>query len=125
MAATNRTCAICGVKYRYCPTCDEDRKKPTWMTMYCGERCKQLNDILIANTFGRKTDAETADELRTNGFDDPDISRVPTVASRIAQLIAKNKPVPKKKEVPEKQGPDENEDNDTEAAVETIEEEDV
>lgn len=36
---TNRTCALCGTKYYYCPNCSEFYDKPTWMGAFCSERC--------------------------------------------------------------------------------------
>ena len=42
MAKNNRTCANCGKRYHYCPTCTEDQNKPTWMSSYCSENCKNL-----------------------------------------------------------------------------------
>lgn len=42
MAKRNRTCLSCGIKYSYCPTCSVDKAKPTWMTEFCNEVCKEL-----------------------------------------------------------------------------------
>lgn len=42
MAKRNRTCLTCGTKYSYCPTCSVDKAKPTWMTEFCNEVCKEL-----------------------------------------------------------------------------------
>lgn len=42
MARRDRQCLCCGEKYKYCPTCSADRTKPTWMTEFCSEPCKEL-----------------------------------------------------------------------------------
>lgn len=44
MARRNRKCLSCGTKYSYCPTCSVDKAKPTWMTEFCNEVCKELFD---------------------------------------------------------------------------------
>ena len=42
MAKLNKTCAVCGTKYSYCPVCSADASKPSWMNMFCSENCKNL-----------------------------------------------------------------------------------
>ena len=42
MARRDRKCICCQSKYKYCPTCSDDKMKPTWMTEFCGETCKEL-----------------------------------------------------------------------------------
>ena len=42
MARRDRKCLCCGTKYSYCPTCSVDKTKPTWMTEFCSESCKEL-----------------------------------------------------------------------------------
>lgn len=42
MARRDRQCLCCGTKYSYCPTCSSDKMKPTWMTEFCSESCKEL-----------------------------------------------------------------------------------
>ena len=42
MGRRDRSCICCGTRYQYCPTCSNDRMKPTWMTEFCGEDCKEL-----------------------------------------------------------------------------------
>lgn len=62
--AMNRTCFVCGNKYSYCPSCERDKMKPNWYTLFCGEKCKELNDILSANTYGRLSDKEASDSIK-------------------------------------------------------------
>ena len=42
MARRDRKCICCQSKYKYCPTCSDDKMKPTWMTEFCSEACKEL-----------------------------------------------------------------------------------
>ena len=42
MARRDRKCICCQSKYQYCPTCSTDKTKPTWMTEFCVETCKEL-----------------------------------------------------------------------------------
>lgn len=42
MARRDRQCMCCQAKYQYCPTCGQDRMKPTWMVQFCSETCKEL-----------------------------------------------------------------------------------
>ena len=42
MGKRDRVCICCNEKYQYCPTCGNDRVKPTWMAEFCSEDCKNL-----------------------------------------------------------------------------------
>ena len=50
MAKSNRVCFLCKNSYSYCPTCNADINKPSWYALWCGDVCKELNDILSAHT---------------------------------------------------------------------------
>lgn len=45
MGKRTRECYLCGEKYSYCPTCSQDRMKPTWMAEFHNENCKNIFDI--------------------------------------------------------------------------------
>ena len=45
MGRRTRTCYLCGEKYEYCPTCSQDKLKPTWMAEFHSENCKDVFDI--------------------------------------------------------------------------------
>lgn len=45
MGKRNRECYLCGEKYNYCPTCSQDKMKPTWMAEFHDENCKNIFDI--------------------------------------------------------------------------------
>lgn len=45
MGRRNRECYLCGQDYLYCPTCSQDRMKPSWMAEFHSENCKNIFDI--------------------------------------------------------------------------------
>lgn len=45
MGKRTRECYLCGEKYSYCPTCSQDKMKPTWMAEFHDENCKNIFDI--------------------------------------------------------------------------------
>ena len=45
MGRKTRECYLCGEKYQYCPTCSQDRMKPSWMAEFHSENCKNIWDI--------------------------------------------------------------------------------
>lgn len=45
MGRRTRECYLCGVKYEYCPTCSQDKNKPSWMAEFHSESCKSIFDI--------------------------------------------------------------------------------
>lgn len=45
MARRDRNCYLCGEHYKYCPTCSQDRTKPSWMAEFHSESCKNIFDI--------------------------------------------------------------------------------
>lgn len=45
MGRKTRECYLCGEVYHYCPTCSQDRMKPSWMAEFHDENCKNIFDI--------------------------------------------------------------------------------
>lgn len=45
MGRRTRECYLCSTKYEYCPTCSQDKMKPTWMAEFHDENCKNIFDI--------------------------------------------------------------------------------
>ena len=45
MGRRTRECYLCGEKYSYCPTCSQDKMKPSWMAEFHSENCKNIFDI--------------------------------------------------------------------------------
>lgn len=42
MGRRSRECYLCGEKYSYCPTCSQDKMKPTWMAEFHEVNCKTI-----------------------------------------------------------------------------------
>lgn len=42
MARRDRKCICCESKYKYCPTCSQDKSKPSYLATFCGEECMTL-----------------------------------------------------------------------------------
>lgn len=45
MARRSRECYLCGSQYKFCGSCTNDRMKPTWMSEFHEENCKNIFDI--------------------------------------------------------------------------------
>lgn len=58
-----RTCLLCGGKYKYCPHCDKDSSKPTWYFLFCSEICHELDNILSNHTHGKLTTEEAKKKI--------------------------------------------------------------
>ena len=57
--SNNRTCKVCGTKYKYCPTCGSDAFKPAWMSMFCSRNCYDTF-ITLSNLTNKKITEEMA-----------------------------------------------------------------
>ena len=57
--SNNRTCKVCGTKYKYCPTCGSDAFKPAWMSMFCSRNCYDIF-ITLSNLTNKKITEEMA-----------------------------------------------------------------
>lgn len=53
MAGKKRKCFICGKEYTYCPVCEQDKDKPTYLFLFCSDKCNQINDIISKYEFGK------------------------------------------------------------------------
>ena len=65
MARRDRTCYLCGTKYSYCPTCTDDRTKPSWMAEFHSEDCVRIFDICTKFNMGTVSKAEAQEVLNT------------------------------------------------------------
>ena len=59
MNKKNRECVICGKEYEYCNRCGEHYNRPTWMSMFCCEECKNIYEACAGNIAGHYNDEET------------------------------------------------------------------
>lgn len=62
MAGKKRKCFICGKEYSYCPVCDQDKNKPTYLFLFCSDKCNQINDVISKYEFG-KLNIKDANEI--------------------------------------------------------------
>lgn len=64
MARRDRKCYLCSVSYKFCNTCSQDRMKPTWMSEFHSESCKNIFDICTRFNMGMLSKAEAQEELK-------------------------------------------------------------
>lgn len=64
MAKPNRTCIVCGEKYRYCSHCGSYKDKPAWMRSFDVENCRDIYHAVNRYRTGENTVAETAAALK-------------------------------------------------------------
>lgn len=64
MAKNNRTCSTCGIPYRYCPSCYEDRNKEPWHIMFHNENCERIFTTLNDLYFNHITKQEASKQLK-------------------------------------------------------------
>ena len=66
MRKPNRKCVICGHEYFYCTSgCQDSLGKPSWMTSFCCENCKQIYEVVARYNFD-KTTAQNARRILDN-----------------------------------------------------------
>ena len=65
MGRRNRECYLCGEPYSYCPTCSQDRMKPTWMSEFHSESCKNIFDICTRFNMKLMSKTEAQDALKS------------------------------------------------------------
>ena len=58
-----KKCLICGGMYSYCGTCYKDRFKPSWYQIFCSEECREIDQIISANTVGVLSDIDAKHQL--------------------------------------------------------------
>lgn len=58
-----RECYLCGKKYKYCPSCSQDRMKPSWMAEFHEENCKNIFDICTRYNMQMLTKSEARKAL--------------------------------------------------------------
>ena len=65
MGKRDRKCYLCGESYKYCPTCSQDRIKPSWMTEFHSEDCKNIFDICTRFNLQMISKTEAKKELNS------------------------------------------------------------
>lgn len=64
MGRRNRECYLCGEDYKYCPTCSQDRMKPSWMAEFHEENCKNIFDICTRFNMNLMSKSEAQEALK-------------------------------------------------------------
>ena len=65
MARRRRECYLCRETYEYCGSCSQDRTKPSWMSEFHTESCKNIFDICTRYNLGMMSKAEAQDGLNS------------------------------------------------------------
>lgn len=47
MSKYNKTCILCGKKYKFCNDCREEMYQPTWKNTYCSENCRTIFNTIV------------------------------------------------------------------------------
>ena len=63
MGRRNRECYLCGAKYSYCPTCTQDKMKPSWMTEFHDANCKEIFNICTRFNMKKMSKEEAKEAL--------------------------------------------------------------
>ncbi len=63
MARRDRKCICCDSRYKYCPTCAEDQRKPAWMAEFCSEECKDLWTVATKHNMNMLTKQEAKEAI--------------------------------------------------------------
>lgn len=78
----NRKCICCSTEYRYCNTCNEDKMKPMWYTIYHNENCKNIFNAASDYLAGAITKEEAKQK-----FDACDLSYKNKLHNKIVEAI--------------------------------------
>ena len=95
MGRKTRECYLCGKIYQYCPTCSQDRMKPSWMAEFHEENCKNIFDICTKFNLGMITKKEAQQALSVCNLSDK-ANFKPYVLQDLVNIFAEDpKPVVK------------------------------
>lgn len=94
MSRKTRECYLCGEKYQYCPTCSQDRMKPSWMAEFHNENCKNIFDICTRFNMQLMSKAEAQAALNTCDLSNK-VNFKDYVQRDLANIFANENPAPK------------------------------
>lgn len=63
MSEKTRICAVCGNQYEYCPHCNKDKDKPTWMFCFHDQNCHDIYDVTSKYEDGQISANEAKESL--------------------------------------------------------------
>lgn len=90
-----RICSVCKRTYKYCPSCKEDAKKPTWLFAFCSENCRNIYNITSDFENKQLTDIEAKAKLekldlsRKEYFGESYKNSIASIMKAKAQVIKK------------------------------------
>lgn len=90
-----RICSVCRGTYKYCPSCKDDAKKPTWLFAFCSENCRNIYNITSDFENKQITDIEAKDKLekldlsRKEYFGESYKNSIASIMKAKAQVIKK------------------------------------
>ena len=99
MGRRSRECYLCGAKYEYCPTCTQDKMKPTWMAEFHSENCKTIFEI--CTRFNMKLITKTEAKAALKECDLSNKANFKECVKRDLSVILKEDPKPKRTKKPE------------------------
>ena len=86
MGRRTRTCYLCGEKYEYCPTCSQDKMKPSWMAEFHSENCKDIFDICTRFNMQFLTKDEAKEEIANRDLSNK-LNFRPSVQNTLSNLL--------------------------------------
>lgn len=84
----SRKCTCCNEKYNYCPSCGNDRLKPTYLSVFCSESCKDLWTTLSKFSMGMLTKPEAVEIINSLNLKDKS-KYVASVQRGMAEILKK------------------------------------
>lgn len=89
-----KICAVCKRPYKYCPSCAQDKEKPTWYFTFCSSTCKDIYEATSSYANG-KLSANEAKKI----LDKLDLSKIVEGTSYDSSVKSINDEVKKNKTV--------------------------
>ena len=89
MGKRTRECYLCGKKYSYCPTCSEDRTKPSWMIEFHEENCVKIFATCTEFNIGQLTKDEAKKALSNCDLSNKD-AFAPYVQNDLSVIFAED-----------------------------------
>ena len=94
MGRRARVCYLCGSTYQYCPTCSQDKMKPSWMSEFHSENCKNIFDI--CTRFNMKLMSKSEAQAALNACDLSNKANFKSYVQRDLENIFAEEPKPKR-----------------------------
>ena len=96
-----RKCSVCGKEYNFCPICEDDAAKPSWMMIFDSKDCHDIYDAVTGYKDGIY-DKEYAKGIISNCK--LDISKYSDDIAKVLKELTKKETVKKAVETPDIKG---------------------